>query len=103
MVAASSDDNSLTDHRSVTLLAALSDLSGLFAPRSIGVPSHIQMKLIFYAAQVLSTPGPLLRALANELQDYARALKVEAGSVMSNSSFQGKNLDITTSSRNFGP
>lgn len=103
MVAASSDDNSLTDHRSVTLLAALSDLSGLFTPRSIGVPSHIQMKLIFYAAQVLSTPQPVLRALANELQDYARALKVEAGSVMSNSSFQGKNLDITTSGRNFGP
>lgn len=114
MVAASSDNNSLTDHRSVTLLAALSDLSGLFAPRSIGVPSHIQMKLVFYAAQVLSTPQPILRALSNELQDYARALQVEASSVMSNSSFQGKNLDasqlkpasnldITTSGRNFGP
>ncbi|KAG1764803.1 hypothetical protein EDD22DRAFT_881974 [Suillus occidentalis] len=113
MVAASSDDNSLTNHRSVTLLAALSDLSGLFPPRSIGVPSHVQMKLIFYAAQILSTPQPVLRALANELQDYARALKVEAGSIMSNSDLQGKNLDasplkpvsnldITTSGRNFG-
>lgn len=91
VAAASSDDNSLNDHRSVTLLAALSDLSGVFPPRSIGVPSHIQMKLIFYAAQVLSTPQPVLRALANELQDYARALKVEAGSVMSNPSLQGKN------------
>lgn len=91
VAAASSDDNSLNDHRSVTLLAALSDLSGVFPPRSIGVPSHIQMKLIFYAAQVLSTPQPVLRALANELQDYARALNVEAGSVMSNPSLQGKN------------
>lgn len=91
VVAASFDDNSLSNHRSVTLLAALSDLSGLFAPHSIGVPSHIQMKLKFYAAQVLSTPQLVLRALANELEDYARALKVEAGSVMSNPSLQGKN------------
>ncbi|KAG2150289.1 uncharacterized protein EDB93DRAFT_1240313 [Suillus bovinus] len=84
VVATSSDNSSLSDHQSVALLAALSDLSGLFAPRSVGVPSHIQMKLIFYAAQVLSTPQPALRALANELQDYARALKVEARSVIGN-------------------
>lgn len=113
VVTASSDNSSLSDHPSVTLLAALSDLSCLFAPRSIGVPSHIQMKLGFYAAQVLSTPQLVLRALANELQDYARALKAEAGSVISNPSLQGKNLDasqpkpasntdITTSGRNFG-
>jgi hypothetical protein len=71
------------------------------------------MKLTFYAAQVLSTPQLVLRALATELQDYARALKMEAGSVMSNPGRQGKNLDasqlkpasnldITTSGRNFG-
>ncbi|KAG1842170.1 hypothetical protein DFJ58DRAFT_806926 [Suillus subalutaceus] len=113
VVASSSDNRSLNDHASVTLLAALSDLSCLFAPRSIGVPSHIQMKLRFYAGQVLSTPQLVLRALANELQDYARALKAEAGSVMSNPSLQGKNLDtlqpkpasnpdITTSGRSFG-
>lgn len=113
VVTASSDNSSLSDHPSVTLLAALSDLSCLFAPRSIGVPSHIQMKLGFYAAQVLSTPQLVLRALANELQDYAWALKAEAGSVISNPSLQGKNLDasqpkpasntdITTSGRNFG-
>ncbi|KAG1728095.1 hypothetical protein EDB19DRAFT_169255 [Suillus lakei] len=111
VVAASSDNSSLNNHPSVTLLAALSDLSSLFAPRSIGVPSHIQMKLRFYAAQVLSTPQLVLRALANELEDYARALKAEAGPGMSiNSSLQGKNLDtsasnpdITTSGRSFGP
>ncbi|KAG1792620.1 uncharacterized protein HD556DRAFT_1444300 [Suillus plorans] len=95
VVATSSDNSLLSDHRSVTLLAALSDLSGLFAPRSVGVPSHIQMKLKFYAAQVLSTPQPVLRALANELQDYAQALKAEARSVMGNPSLQGKNLDAS--------
>ncbi|KAG2110380.1 uncharacterized protein F5147DRAFT_690391 [Suillus discolor] len=95
VVATSSDNNLLSDHRSVTLLAALSDLSGLFAPRSVGVPSHIQMKLKFYAAQVLSTPQPVLRALANELQDYAQALKAEARSIMGNPSLQGKNLDAS--------
>lgn len=115
VVAASSDNNStLSDHCSVTLLAALSDLSRLFAPRSIGVPSHIQMKLRFYAAQVLSTSQLVLRALANELQDYSRALKAEAGSVLSNPSLQGKNLDdsqpklasnpdITVNGRSLGP
>ncbi|KAG1850705.1 hypothetical protein F4604DRAFT_1808446 [Suillus subluteus] len=113
VVASSSDNRSLNDHGSVTLLAALSDLSCLFAPRSIGVPSRVQMKLRFYAGQVLSTPQLVLRALANELQDYARALKAEAGSVMSNPRLQGKNLDtlqpklasnpdITTSGRSFG-
>lgn len=114
VVTASSNNSSLGEHQSDTLLAALSDLSGLFASRSIGVPSHIQMKLRFYAAQVLSTPQLVLRALANELQDYARALKAEAGSVMGNPSLQGKNLDasqpkpalnpdITSSGRSFGP
>jgi len=95
VVATSSDNSLLSDHRSVTLLAALSDLSGLFAPRSVGVPSHIQMKLKFYAAQVLSTSQPVLRALANELQDYAQVLKAEARSVMGNPSLQGKNLDAS--------
>ncbi|KAG1907572.1 uncharacterized protein F5891DRAFT_996136 [Suillus fuscotomentosus] len=95
VVATSSDNSLLSDHWSVTLLAALSDLSGLFAPRSVGVPSHIQMKLKFYAAQVLSTPQPVLHALANELQDYAQALKAEARSVIGNPSLQGKNLDAS--------
>ncbi|KAG2056745.1 hypothetical protein BDR06DRAFT_952379 [Suillus hirtellus] len=95
VVATSSDNSLLSDHWSVTLLAALSDLSGLFAPRSVGVPSHIQMKLRFYAAQVLSTPQPVLRALADELQDYAQALKAEVRSVIGNPSLQGKNLDAS--------
>lgn len=114
VVAASSDNSTLSDHRSVTLLAALSDLSRLFAPQSIGVPSHIQMKLRFYAAQVLSTPQLVLRALANELEDYSRALKAEAGSVMNNPSLQEKKLDdsqpkpasnpdITINGRRLGP
>jgi hypothetical protein len=92
VVAASSDKSSLSNHPSVTLLAALSDLSCLFAPRSIGVPSHVQMKLRFYAAQVLSTPQLVFGTLSNELQDYARALKAEAGSVTSNYGLQGKKL-----------
>ncbi|KAG1723832.1 uncharacterized protein EDB91DRAFT_1240029 [Suillus paluster] len=109
VVAASSDINSLNDHASVTLLAALSDLSRLFAPRSIGVPSHIQMKLRFYAAQILSTPQVALRALANELQAYTQAVKAEAGPILTDPRLQkhldasqpkpASNLDITISSR----
>ncbi|KAG0699902.1 hypothetical protein DFH29DRAFT_934535 [Suillus ampliporus] len=113
VVAVSSDISSLNDHQSDTLLAALSDLSDLFAPPSIGVPSHIQMKLRFYAAQVLSTPPIILRALANELQAYAQAVKAEAGPMMSGPSLQknldasqpkpASNIDITASGRSLQP
>ena len=96
-VQASPDNSSLIDHPSVKLLAALSDLSGLFAPHSTGVPGHIQMKLNFYAAQVLSTPQLVLRALANELQAHAQALEAEAVpvDVLSEPRLQGKNLDAS--------
>lgn len=109
-VQASPDNSSsLSGHPSITLLAALSDLSDLFAPPLIGVSSHIQMKLRYYAAQVLSMPQQVLRALGEELQARAQALRAETGAVMSEVRLQGKNsdassnLDIRTHDRYFGP
>ncbi|OJA21550.1 hypothetical protein AZE42_03238 [Rhizopogon vesiculosus] len=94
-VQASSDDSSLNDHPSIALLAALSDLSGLFAPRPMGASSHIQMKVRYYAAQILSTPQHVLRALAEELQANAQSLRAEAGTVMSELRLPGKNRDTS--------
>ena len=88
-VHASPDNGSLNGHPSVTLLAALSDLSDLFSPRSIGVSGHIQMKLRYYAAQVLSTPQHVLSALAEELQAQAEMLRAEGGAVMNAPRSQG--------------
>lgn len=102
-VQGSSDNSSLSDHPSITLLAALSDLSGLFAPRTIGVSSHVQMKLRYFAAQVLSTPQHILRTLAEELQAQARALRAEAGAndelrLQGHNHEASSNLDIRTHS-----
>jgi hypothetical protein len=105
----SSDNTSLSDHPSIALLAALSDLSVLFSPRPTGTSSHTQMKLRYYAARVLSMPQHVLRALAEELQAHAQALRAEAGAVMSEPRLQGKNgdasldLDIRTRNQTFGP
>ena len=96
-VQGSSDNSSLSDHTSITLLAALSDLSSLFAPRTIGVSSHVQMKLRYFAAQVLSTPQHVLRALAEELQAQAQALRAEAGAVMNGElRLQGHNNEVSS-------
>lgn len=96
-VQGSSDNSSLSDHPSITLLAALSDLSGLFAPRTIGVSGHVQMKLRYFAAQVLSTPQQVLRALAEELQAQAQALRAEAGAAISGEfRLQGHNHEVSS-------
>ncbi|OBZ66906.1 hypothetical protein A0H81_13111 [Grifola frondosa] len=84
----------LENHSSANTLRVLTDLSSLFqqssrsgpAPFQLSPPSqsskprpnHIAHKLTFYAAQVVGTPSPLLRALADEVAVRAEKMKFES-------------------------
>ncbi|KAI0363141.1 hypothetical protein BV20DRAFT_1007803 [Pilatotrama ljubarskyi] len=83
----------LETHPSANALRVLSDLAEFFgrhAPESTAgkkatstpfsrpKTNHVVHKLIFYAAYVLGTPGPMLRVLADEATMRAKALEKEA-------------------------
>lgn len=58
-----------SSHPHVNLILVFSDLTALFeasAPKGRAVQNHVALKLLFYAAQTLSTPSPVFRALAQE-------------------------------------
>jgi len=67
-----------TSHPHLNLILVLSDLSRLFelspsrkAPHT--KPNHVKHKLVFYAAHILSTPSPILWALAEEISQKTLA------------------------------
>jgi len=66
-------------HPHVNLVLMLSDLARLFEREGNNQkPSHVVHKLLFYAAHVLSTPSPVLRALALQLRETASAYSTES-------------------------
>ena len=64
-------------HPHLNTILVLSDLTRLFETSpslktsSMTRPDHVTHKLAFYAAHILSTPSPVLRALAKELLQSA--------------------------------
>ena len=63
---------SAADHPFAMTIMAISDISSLFSncvdsSAVVARQSHIEMKLAFYAAHVLSTPPSRLHALADEV------------------------------------
>ncbi|KAM5537102.1 hypothetical protein V8D89_009248 [Ganoderma adspersum] len=81
----------LEEHPSANVLRVLSDIAALFSEAQDGSgsrptselpqktkPNHVIHKLMFYAAHVLGTPGPMLRVLADEATMRAKTLENEA-------------------------
>lgn len=79
-------------HPHCTPILALSDLSNLFSRTiSAGIPTgkatgkarknHITQKLLFYAAQIYSTPSHMLHLLSSELSTNAQIMHQEQRSV----------------------
>lgn len=59
-----------SSHPHVNLILVFSDLTALFEasapPKGRAIPNHVALKLLFYAAQTLSIPSSIFRALAQE-------------------------------------
>lgn len=70
------------DHPFATAIMVISDLSSLFtghvdSSAVVRQSSHIEMKLTFYAARILSTPSSCLHALADEFLLLSKSMGKE--------------------------
>ena len=73
-------DVELTSHPHINSILVLSDINRLFeaTPRDKKrAMNHVAPKLLFYAAHILSTPSPILQAVAQELVKGASTYKEE--------------------------
>ncbi|KAF8551352.1 hypothetical protein OG21DRAFT_291769 [Imleria badia] len=88
------------DHPFATAIMVISDISSLFSSyvdssAVVGRRSHIEMKLTFYAAHILSTPPSRLHVLADEVLLLSRGMGKDLALVTPPSEQFGRSPMIT--------